>query len=179
VEYISAEQRPFPPSQSLSRLPQPLFLMTTSTSSHRNPLHAKSIYLSRVQKMTALRTFIITLTYLFTLFSPAITAATPSPIDIGIGVPCGKVICAQGLVCCNASCGTCTVPGGKCLAVICPQTDKIKVKRQEDTDVVDPRVRCGLKECLPGQRCCNAKCGYCVYPREVCVPEICPRDGLQ
>lgn len=118
--------------------------------------------------MTTLRT--LTIAWLGLFLSAAVAAATPAPAEIGI--PCGKNVCTRGLVCCNASCGTCTKPGDKCLAVICPQTDK----RQEDA--VGPRVRCGLRECLPGQRCCNPSCGYCVYPREVCLPQTCPRSAL-
>jgi hypothetical protein len=39
---------------------------------------------------------------------------------IGAGEPCGKVTCAAGTVCCNASCGICTPPGGSCTKQFCP-----------------------------------------------------------
>ena len=36
------------------------------------------------------------------------------------GVVCGAVACVQGQVCCNASCGICTPPGGVCVQIACP-----------------------------------------------------------
>jgi hypothetical protein len=35
------------------------------------------------------------------------------------GVQCGKVTCPDGQVCCNASCGMCTPPGGMCTRQFC------------------------------------------------------------
>ncbi len=35
------------------------------------------------------------------------------------GEPCGPVTCPVGQVCCNASCGICTEPGGACIQVVC------------------------------------------------------------
>lgn len=35
------------------------------------------------------------------------------------GVPCGSAVCAAGQVCCNASCGICTEPGGVCIQQAC------------------------------------------------------------
>lgn len=35
------------------------------------------------------------------------------------GEPCGSTVCAAGLVCCNASCGICTPPGGACIQIAC------------------------------------------------------------
>lgn len=35
-------------------------------------------------------------------------------------VTCGKNTCAAGQVCCNASCGICTDPGGMCIQMACP-----------------------------------------------------------
>ena len=37
----------------------------------------------------------------------------------GGGVACGKARCAVGDVCCNASCGICTPPGGVCTQQVC------------------------------------------------------------
>jgi eight-cysteine-cluster-containing protein len=37
----------------------------------------------------------------------------------GGGTPCGPATCAPGDVCCNASCGICTPPGGVCIQVVC------------------------------------------------------------
>jgi len=36
--------------------------------------------------------------------------------------PCGNKLCAPGLVCCNASCGICTPPGGFCTQQYCGPT---------------------------------------------------------
>ena len=44
--------------------------------------------------------------------------STPPP-DAGGAVECGAVTCDPGLVCCNASCGICTEPGGACIQVVC------------------------------------------------------------
>jgi hypothetical protein len=53
---------------------------------------------------------------------PARDAAPPPPPRLdasGTGVACGRVTCAPGLVCCNASCGTCVQPGMACIQVAC------------------------------------------------------------
>ena len=44
--------------------------------------------------------------------------------DEGVCVPitgeaCGDQTCAEGMVCCNASCGICTPPGGVCIQIAC------------------------------------------------------------
>lgn len=35
------------------------------------------------------------------------------------GEQCGDVQCDDGMVCCNASCGICTEPGGVCIQIAC------------------------------------------------------------
>ena len=35
------------------------------------------------------------------------------------GQACGAVTCGVGLVCCNASCGTCVKPGSSCTQQVC------------------------------------------------------------
>jgi len=35
------------------------------------------------------------------------------------GDGCGRRTCGAGLVCCNASCGICTPPGGACIQISC------------------------------------------------------------
>ncbi len=35
------------------------------------------------------------------------------------GESCGDSTCAEGMVCCNASCGICTPPGGVCIQIAC------------------------------------------------------------
>src|SRR5687768_11072301 len=42
-----------------------------------------------------------------------------SPGDAGGPVRCGSVECPSGQVCCNASCGICTPPGGSCITLAC------------------------------------------------------------
>jgi len=37
------------------------------------------------------------------------------------GVSCGRATCAAGQVCCNASCGICTPPGGACIQLACAE----------------------------------------------------------
>jgi hypothetical protein len=52
------------------------------------------------------------------------TAPCDPPIctdDGGMGdLRCGRVICGDGLVCCNPSCSTCTDPEGGCAGGVCP-----------------------------------------------------------
>ncbi len=60
----------------------------------------------------------------------------------GEGVPCGPVTCAPGLVCCNASCGTCTLPGQGCTAIAC-------------VDAGPPGIECGDGVCAADQICCE------------------------
>ena len=43
--------------------------------------------------------------------------------DSGTGEACGATICGPGLVCCNASCGICTPPGGSCIDLFCTDVD--------------------------------------------------------
>lgn len=44
---------------------------------------------------------------------------SPDPITLP-GMRCGDTVCSGGTVCCNASCGICTPPGGACTQQICP-----------------------------------------------------------
>lgn len=44
--------------------------------------------------------------------------STPTPLPPG-GEQCGNVVCGQGQVCCNPSCGICTSPDGACLMMVC------------------------------------------------------------
>jgi hypothetical protein len=50
----------------------------------------------------------------------------------GGGVACGKAKCAGGQVCCNASCGICTPPGGVCTQQVC--TDSAPGSCRTDAD---------------------------------------------
>lgn len=64
-------------------------------------------------------------------------------------VQCGSVKCAPGLVCCNASCGTCARPGEKCSQQVCGMS------------TVPTSTPCGLSTCNVGEFCCNPYCGIC------------------
>jgi hypothetical protein len=41
------------------------------------------------------------------------------PICVPLPTACGDVTCGSGRVCCNASCGICTPPGGVCIQIAC------------------------------------------------------------
>lgn len=44
-----------------------------------------------------------------------------APSEEPAGEPCGNNTCTDGNVCCNASCGICTPPGGACIQLACGQ----------------------------------------------------------
>ena len=110
---------------------------------------------------------IVALTWLCPLLLTSTVIANPVG---GIGIPCGKNVSTNGMVCCNASCDICTRPGDKCLAVICPATDGGPAEKRQD---IPQLGQCGPKQCGPNQRCCDPACGYCVYAFEVCLPQMC------
>jgi hypothetical protein len=74
---------------------------------------------------------------------------------------CGPTVCAEGLSCCNASCGYCTKPGEACTMEAC----------------LGPQ--CGPNTCAFGEVCCNESCGYCTKPGQGCTDELClgPKCG--
>lgn len=79
------------------------------------------------------------------------------------GEKCGSTICAAGLTCCNASCGTCTKPGVMCTQQAClPAGEK-----------------CGSTVCKPGLSCCNSSCGICVEPGKGCTKQFCAPNEQQ
>jgi hypothetical protein len=53
-------------------------------------------------------------------------------------VTCGKAICATGQVCCNASCGVCTPPGGGCTTIVCSDLKWYYTCGQRICDGTDP-----------------------------------------
>jgi hypothetical protein len=61
------------------------------------------------------------------------------PHDGGGGEACGATTCEDGMVCCNASCGICTEPGGFCTQQACEPIDP-------------PGALCDLS-CEPGFHC--------------------------
>jgi|GEM_PF-2927608 len=78
------------------------------------------------------------------------SAAQPPP------VPCGKTQCPRGLVCCNASCGTCARPGEVCSQQVCGMAS---------APVSTP---CGINTCNVGELCCNPYCGVCARSQAEC-----------
>ncbi|KAK4187945.1 hypothetical protein QBC35DRAFT_434078 [Podospora australis] len=91
--------------------------------------------------------------------APAPAAAAPK------GEVCGNTVCAEGLTCCNASCGMCVKPGMMCTQQIC---ESPVVELPAPTPVT-----CGPTVCPLGQECCNSSCGYCVAPGKGCTKELC------
>jgi hypothetical protein len=94
-------------------------------------------------------------------------AGSPSPRveDAGArGVRCGTAICAEGQVCCNASCSMCRPPGASCSQVQCGPISPMS-------------QACGPNTCNVGEVCCNASCGICTPPGGTCSQQKC--DGVQ
>jgi len=75
--------------------------------------------------------------------------------------PCGMDVCGPGLVCCNASCGTCVTPGGTCSQLSCSMT------------VYPLSAFCGRNTCSVGEVCCNLSCGICAAPGAPCSQRLC------
>ncbi len=101
------------------------------------------------------------------LAAPAVSEASPEPSTQRSSsraapppsiakVQCGDAVCPEGQVCCNASCGTCTMPGAICSQLVCGMSTSLM------------SVSCGSNTCNVGQSCCNASCGICVGPDEPC-----------
>jgi hypothetical protein len=49
------------------------------------------------------------------------TSSLPEVAEPAPGPSCGKISCASGETCCNASCSICTPPGGMCTQQICEE----------------------------------------------------------
>jgi hypothetical protein len=80
------------------------------------------------------------------------------------GTPCGRNTCGAGLVCCNASCGTCVPPGYACDMIAC-----------EDPG---PGVPCGKNTCASDQICCSPSCGICGSKGGACPAIACNPDPV-
>ncbi|MGE0789911.1 MAG: Kazal-type serine protease inhibitor domain-containing protein [Sandaracinaceae bacterium] len=96
--------------------------------------------------------------------------AGPLPSDGG-GVTCGRVVCGEGMVCCNASCGICTLPDQGCTAIEC-------------VDSCTSNADCAPGQyCAVGQGCPSAANeGTCMpIPDPICpavVDPVCGCDGV-
>ncbi|MFK7989070.1 MAG: hypothetical protein AB8I08_23835 [Sandaracinaceae bacterium] len=91
----------------------------------------------------------------------------------GPGERCGPTVCAEGLVCCNESCGICAAPGEGCIALACADAGPIDPP-------LPPRVQCGLERalCDPGVgRCCpgcERGAEFCPAADGTCPELVCP-----
>lgn len=105
--------------------------------------------------------------------APAAESPEPNPPDAGRSSapavpqeppppePCGTNECSQGLVCCNASCGTCVAPGETCSQLTCSMP------------AYPLSAFCGRNTCSVGEVCCNLSCGICARPGESCSQRTC------
>ena len=73
-----------------------------------------------------------------------------------VRVQCGSATCPEGETCCNASCGSCTVPGEACSQLVCGMS------------TTPVSVSCGSNTCNVGESCCNVSCGICARVGEPC-----------
>jgi len=73
-----------------------------------------------------------------------------------IQVQCGSTQCREREVCCNASCGTCAMPGAVCSQQVCGMSAAVE------------SASCGSNTCNVGELCCNRSCGICIRPGEEC-----------
>ena len=89
-----------------------------------------------------------------TQMQPLTGRETPSPAVIK--VQCGRTQCPEREVCCNASCGTCAMPGDLCSQQVCGMS----------TATVS--LPCGSNTCNVGEVCCNSSCGICLQPGDQC-----------
>lgn len=88
-----------------------------------------------------------------TLGQPLPGPVAPPPT---IKVQCGNVQCPEREICCNASCGTCSLPGALCSQQVCGMP------------TVVASASCGANTCNVGEECCNSSCGICIRPGEAC-----------
>lgn len=85
-----------------------------------------------------------------------------------VGQACGKTTCSEGTVCCNASCGICTKPGGACIQLACD-------------DEGPGKPTCAATTCLEGSVCVEGPNGAECKPKEedppaTCAATLCPID---
>jgi hypothetical protein len=111
------------------------------------------------------------------------------------GLPCGTATCKNGDVCCNASCGICTPPGGACTQQICEQPpgecktdtdcrafafmctgcDCLALSPSDPAPVcTGPGVQCFADPCLNKKAVCTA--GQCVIAT---ATSACPAGQVQ
>lgn len=98
----------------------------------------------------------------------------------GSAVVCGATTCAADEVCCNASCGLCAKPGQACAQSVCEVEPSEPPEADLDPDagsIPEPEPTsgpaCGDKTCAAGEVCCNASCGICTQPGDMCSQQQC------
>lgn len=97
------------------------------------------------------------------------------------GEACGDTTCGEGLVCCNASCGTCVPPGFMCTQEACAPAPDAAAPDASGPDASKPDAGggepCGETTCGEGLFCCNASCGICTPPDGACIQVLCQRTN--
>jgi hypothetical protein len=91
-------------------------------------------------------------------------AVTPAAPELRAEVEleqCGVNVCPAGSVCCNESCGICTLPGQSCSKLSCSMP------------TFPVSVPCGRNTCSVGEVCCNWRCGICAAPGAACSQRTC------
>jgi hypothetical protein len=87
--------------------------------------------------------------------APPLSSGDTRPPPV-VRIQCGSATCPEGQVCCNASCGTCAMPGEICSQLV------------GGMSATPMSVSCGSNTCNVGESCCNASCGLCARPGEEC-----------
>jgi len=113
--------------------------------------------------------------------------ADTKPAQEGQGQACGKNTCAAGQVCCNASCGICTEPGGVCIQLACDDDDKPTcaattcpvgqecVEGPNGAECKDPggSASCAATLCLEGTYCDDSSGQAKCIPLPSCKDMLC------
>jgi hypothetical protein len=89
-----------------------------------------------------------------------------APVPRLPAVPCGKVTCAPGDVCCSAACGICVGPNEACTST----------QQYCGMWSYPYSEMCGRNTCNIGEVCCNRSCGTCAQPGVECSQTQCD-DG--
>lgn len=117
------------------------------------------------------------------LFSSALVsfAACGDSTSAPTGPACGDVICDEGLICCNASCGICTPRGGSCTGELCvpPTCERSDAEGVGDCDEVLGWVYDGGR-CVPVEGCnCGGRDCYVLFEEAEHCKDQCeiPMEG--
>ena len=99
------------------------------------------------------------------------------------GEVCGPVVCSEGDVCCNRSCGYCVPPGGACTKEFCedvPKDTLIPPEEEDNTTLVEGEtdIASGNNSSfwffVEGDECgCEDRCTICQRVFEICIQINC------